>query len=363
MNSESEKYTNLGYFHLARGLGMVLILLGHSISPFFPPQEAAQAQELFSGAGSVLGGGIMAMFFMISGFGFYCRSPRKTLATQTKLLLKPYWITAAAILLTKLLLALVKQRPFARHGAVYVLTYLLGLNAEGGGTLAGIPIESVSIFWFILALFGGWMICNGIYRIKSGMMRLLLTLGSVLLSFCLCLISRIWPFCLPMMLLSAGYLAAGYEMKCHQLLDRRLPVWFWCIIAAVTLISMAFGRINIVACHWGLGLQDVAATFSTGFLLMQLYHRISGFGGNNPIRLLLEAVGYHSLWIVFLHGYEKVIFPWHRLQYIFPDSPALCVAVCFLGRCLIIGLLIRLISTVKRKLRRKRSRRTIIIEP
>lgn len=363
MNSVSEKYTNLGYFHLARGLGMVLILFGHSISPFFRPQGAMPVQTLFSGAGSVLGGGIMAMFFMISGFGFYCRSPKKALATQTKLLLKPYLITAAAILLTKLLLALVEQRPFALHGGEYVLTYLLGLNAEGGSTLAGIPIESVSIFWFILALFGGWLICNGIYRIKSGKLRTLLIVGCVLLGFCLTRISSIWPFCLPMALLSAGYLAAGFEMKNRQLLERKLPVWCWCVLTGIPLISMAFGRVNIVACYWKMGLIDVAGSFCVGFLLMRLYHRFMRTERSSPISQLLEAVGFHSIWIVFLHGYEKVIFPWHWLRFVFPNRPALCVLLCLLGRCLLIGLLIRLISLVKRKLHRKHPRRIITIEP
>ena len=68
MRSELERYTNLGYFNTARGLGMLLILFGHSLSPFFDAPD--QTQVIFSGAGSLLGAGIMALFFMISGFGF-----------------------------------------------------------------------------------------------------------------------------------------------------------------------------------------------------------------------------------------------------------------------------------------------------
>ena len=144
MTRESNAYSTLGYFNLAKGFGMVLILLGHSITPFYPRPELSEG--LFSGAGSVLGGGIMAMFFMISGFGFYSRSPKRCLRIQTKTLLLPYCITTAAILITKYLLSLIKNRPFGQNGAELALTYLLGLNAEGGHTLGGIAIESVSIF-------------------------------------------------------------------------------------------------------------------------------------------------------------------------------------------------------------------------
>ena len=144
----------LGYFNLARGLGMVLILLGHSMNLYLPP-EVYRNPGL--GTGTVIGGGIMAPFFMISGFAFYKRSPKKCFSIQKKLFLYPYIFVAGAVLLTKAGLAVLEKRSFLKHGGELVLTYLFGLNAEGGGKFFGIPIEAVSIFWFILALFGGWL--------------------------------------------------------------------------------------------------------------------------------------------------------------------------------------------------------------
>lgn len=85
MKNDSNKTMGLGYFNLARGLGMVLILLGHSMNLYLPP-EGYRNPGL--GTGTVIGGGIMAAFFMISGFGFYKRSPknvfqfRKTLSVS-----------------------------------------------------------------------------------------------------------------------------------------------------------------------------------------------------------------------------------------------------------------------------------------
>ena len=354
MTPVSEVHTGLGHFNLARGIGMVLILLGHSMTPFAPVEGAAM------GAGSVLGGGIMAMFFLISGFGFYSRSPKKCLSIQYRLLLKPYWITTAAILLTKLVLAAVKQRPFSRHGGELVLTYLLGLNAEGGGQLWGISIESVSIFWFILALFGGWIIYNGISRLKSRPLQFLLVTACVVGGYLLTLVSKVWFFCLPMALLSVGYLAAGYEIRRHQLLDRKLPVWCWAVLLGISGVCFAFGGVNLVGCYWKLGLLDVAGSFCVGFLLLRLYHRFMTREHHSPVMGLLEAVGFHSLWIVLLHGYEKVIFPWYRLGIRMPQGIA--TVVCLLGRCAAMYILFRLLQALSRRHRRKR-RRAITLEP
>ena len=360
MHTAQKNCTSLGYFHIARGLGMILILLGHSITPFLQ-RTAPMGHTLFSGAGSVLGGGIMAAFFMISGVGFYCRSPKKCLTTQSKLLLKPYFLTAAAILATKGLLALVKQRPFRAHGAQYILTYLLGLNAEGGGTLWGLPIESVSIFWFILALFGGWVMLNAIFRLKEQRARYFLIVLCVVISWGLTLISRVWPFCLPMALLSVGYLAAGCAIRQFGLLDRRLPLWCWMLLWGITLICAAFGSVSIVSCRWRLGLLDVCGSFCAAFLLLRLYHRVINQSRGGPFPRLLEGIGFHSIWIVFLHGYEKVIFPWHKLALLLPNRPVLSVCLCFLLRSLLIYGLYRLIEAVRHLFRGTR-RKKITIE-
>lgn len=342
-----EKCMSLGSFSLARGIGMVLILLGHSITPFFKP---AVAQGLFAGAGSVLGGGIMAMFFMISGFGFYVRSPKRCLSVQSRLLLEPYIYTMGAILLTRLVLALILDRSFRSHGGELVLTYLLGLNAEGGGTLWGMRIESVSILWFILALYGGWICYNGICRLRSSALRMLLVASCVVLGWLMTVPQKVWPYCLPMVLLCVGYLAAGHWMRQGDWLERKLPWWVWAVVIGASVVCAAFGGVNMVACGWRLGLLDVAGSFCVGFLLLRLYRCCLGLPGL-PVRIL-EAVGANSLWIVFLHGYEKVIFPWHRLGAYLPR--AVCVVVCFTARALLIYLFYRLLRSFGRRSRKKK---------
>lgn len=351
MEKQPDKSESLGYYNLARGVGMTLIVLGHSINPVLPKVSRGYP---FQSVGTILGGGIIAAFFMISGFGFYKRTPLKCFKIQKKILLKPYVMVAAAVLLTKVLLAILEQRSFMKNGGELVLTYLLGLNAEGGGNFMGIPVESVSILWFILALFGGWNIYNVIVQLKSVFLQCILTVGCVAAGYLMTRITVVWPFCLPMALLAVGYLAVGEWIRKNHLLKEKLPIACWCIVITLTLFSAAFGEVNIVACVWRLGFVDVAATFCTGFLLLRIYARVMERDWNGKIIRALEEVGFYSIWIVCLHAYEKIIFPWYRLNAIFPEYPWIAVALCFVGRCVMMYVLYRIVSVINRKWKRKK---------
>ncbi len=347
MQSEQKRGMSLGYFNLARGVGMILIVLGHSINLYLTPSvnlSPDSAPALFSGAGGVLGGGMMAAFFMISGIGFFRRSFRKCVSIQRRLLLKPYCLAAAAVLLTKLLLALVKRRSFFAHGGELVLTYLLGLNAEGGGEFLGIPVESVSIFWFVLALFGGWIIYNTISFLDSEVLRYGCAAVCAVLGYQMTLISRVWPYCIHIAFLAAGYLAAGEFIKKRGLLDRRIRAGWWILIWAVLAVCAAFGQVNIVAGVWRLGLLDVLGSFCAGFVILKGYALFMRREHDGKAAGILEEIGFHSIWIICLHAYEKVIFPWYRVAAALPDSPWLGVALCFGGRCAVMYLLYKIVT-------------------
>ncbi len=338
---------SLGFFNLARGLGTLFVLLGHSITVYYPKTEAVY-DATFSGWGTVLGGSVMALFFFISGYGFYQRSPRKCVSIQTKLLLKPYCLSALAVLLTKLLLAVVEGRSFLAHGGEYVLTYLLGLNAEGGGQLGIFPVESVGIFWFVLALMNGWILYNSILRLKRKGLQWALVAGCVLLGYGLTLISSVWPFCLHMSLMAVGYLAVGRQMRESDLLERQLPLWVYGLLALPVLISFAWGQVDMLTGTWKLGLLDVLSTFCLGFLLMRLYTRFNRKERRGRLVGLLEAGGFRSMWVLCIHGYEKVIFPWYRLAQWLPDRPLLGSCLCLVARCLVIFVLYWILTWVNR---------------
>ena len=90
-----------------------------------------------------------------------------------------------------------------------------------------------------------------------------------------------------------------------------------------------------------------------GFLLLRLYHYFMQKKPRGKLVGFLETVGLNSLGIVFLHGYEKVIFPWYRLRELLPGHPVICTVLCFALRCAVIYGLLRLVQWLRRKLRKR----------
>ena len=374
----AERGTTLGYFQLARGLGMLFIIAGHSITPFFDKDAAYAAGQRFAGAGSVFGGGVIAMFFMISGFGLFFRMEdgqtggkkgnrkKRTgfFAMQLHEFWIPYVLTAAAVLLGKGLIAVWRNRSFLLHGGELVLTFLLGLNAEGGGTFFGFPVDSVSVLWFLLALSGGsvlWYLLYGIStqkRIPRGLYygnaALLAAVGVLL-----CRMHPVLPFCFAQMLLACGYIAAGDAIAAYRLLDRRLPWFCHAGMLLLILFSFAFGGVNIVAGFFLCGFLDFAATVCIGFYLLRLYACLFQHLPEKDVAVLsfAETVGRYSLQILCIHAAEKMLFPWYRLRFYFPTHPVWCAVLCFLLRIVLIFACLSLMEWVRRR-GRKRTRRT-----
>lgn len=357
MHQTSQNQYGLGFFNLFRGAGLLWVIVGHSLALFFPQSSIFPVLPVFSHAGRVLGGSIMVMFFMISGFYFFRRSPKKCLTVQARLLLKPYAVTALATVIGRWLYFTACHRATWRNTVSMVLTYALGLNATHGETLAGLPIYTISIFWFILALFGGWVLFNLIQQLPHKGLRAACVVLCVITGWLLTEVSKVWVFAIPMALLAVGYIAAGYEIKQQDLLSRPLPWYVWAVISALSLFSLAFGDIDIAACIWKMGLWDIAGSFCLGFLMLRLYCRIMRHNFTGRIVRLLERVGVHSVWIICIHAFEKTLIPWKDLAKLFPDLPLLCGIICFLGRCLLIYLIFKALRHLGR-----RKRRTVTLE-
>ena len=358
MNPVQSKKEGLGYFNLLRGLGLLFIILGHSIAPFLTVQIPDTPVTLFQGAGRVLGSSILAMFFMISGLGFYRRSPRKCLAIQTKLLLKPYAYTAIAFILCKMILAGLKGNSVLNQGLSLFLTFLLGLNASRGGNLFGIHITTISILWFVIALFGGWLIYNRILYLPEKKMRYQCILSCLVLSWILSLISKVWPFALPMVLMAVGYIAAGHEIRISNLLHRSLSIPAWCALIFISIICLMFGYVDMAACVWKLGPLDMIGTICIAFLLLRLYCRIMDLGIHGTLIGHLEHLGVNSIRILCIHAFEHAIIPWRKLSLVFPNAPVLCAVLCLLGKAALIWGLYYLTYHLPRK-----KRKPVTIEP
>ena len=347
----------MGRFSLARGLGMLFILGGHSAGEYMRVHEMALSNTsggLFANWGNVFGGGVIAMFFMVSGYSYFQRSPKRTLHIQRKMLLMPYLWTAAAVLLTKVLLAIVERRSFLEHGGNLVQTYLLGLNGFGGAELFGFPVDTISILWFVLALFWAWNIYNLIEQIGSSSVRTLLICGCVAIGWAMTLVSSIWPYAIPMGLIAVGYLCCGRRIREHRLLDEKVPVWTLVLAGLVGLVCLAVGDVNVAECRWGMGLLDVAGSVAIGYLLTLLCSRVERRIPANGITNTVEAIGFYSMWILCLHGYEKVIFPWYKVAYLWHFGVLSFTFFCLVVRMLMIYVMYKIVQAGRRMVKQRR---------
>lgn len=342
---------SMGYFNLLRGLGILSVIVGHTVEFVWPSEEGAFSP--FMGMMPVFGGGVMAMFFMISGFYFFKRKTRKCIKIQLQMILKPYYIATGLVLVTKVLLAILFKRSFFEHSGNLILTYLLAINCGGGGTLFGIPVDMVGIFWFLWALFGSWVIYNTIVQIKNIKIQRILTVSAVVLGYFLTTISTVWPFTIPMSLIGTGYIAIGELCRKYQLLEREIPKKMYILLVIPILISMTWGYVNISICVWRLGLLDVLSTCCLGFLLLRIYPLIKT---DNAISRKIETIGFYSLWILCIHGYENIVVPWHWLWRIFPENKIVVWAVCLIGRAILIWILFHICNRVNSLLGEKHRR-------
>ena len=96
-----------------------------------------------------------------------------------------------------------------------------------------------------------------------------------------------------------------------------------------------------------------------GFLLLKGYNALMRKHWDGIVARFLEAVGFYSVWVVFLHGFEKVIIPWYRLGYFLPERPVLCAVLCLILRSCVIYVMMRVIMCIRRKLKKKPARPVI----
>lgn len=145
---------------------------------------------------------------------------------------------------------------------------------------------------------------------------------------------------------SGIFLAMGVVIRQHNLLERKIPVWGYGLMGILLFICAAFGQVDMVNCIWRLGPVDIAGSCCCGFLLLKIYGCVMRHMPKGIFVSLLESAGFYSMWIICLHCYEKVIVPWYRLKWVFPENPLVGTVVCMILRLLLIYVMYRAVSPV-----------------
>ncbi|MCD8154319.1 MAG: hypothetical protein LUF78_06510 [Clostridiales bacterium] len=350
----------IGYYNAVYGLGMLLVILGHSTPKIIFYEEMTRLES----AWAVFGNSFMVVFFVLSGFGIHTMSVKKNLVLNFKRILVPYYITAFCVLLSKYGLSILENRSFWEHGGEYLLTYLLALNVEGGGTLWGIPVESISTLWFLWALFEARVLYNLICQSRREKYIWILSFLCSLLGFAMTCISKVWPFILDIGFMAVGWIALGDFIARKNLLDRKYSFKMWGLLFVFSLYSLLFSYVKIMEGIMTSGILDLAGITCLAVVLIKVFDDLLARFSDSKIILALGCIGSLNIYIFCVHSYEQKILPLYRVESLFNGNVSLQVLLKLFIRGMFIGMVCLILIYGKQIFRKfkRRNKKKIHIE-
>lgn len=331
----------IGMFDLFKGVGMLLVLFGHTVSLYSInlPAVSGQISLLINLFLQVIRAGLMPAFFLVSGYGFRSRPLRKCVKQQITMILKPYGYVAAGTSLLHLVLhyGFFGYWPGAVKETLKMAAGFL-LALPKGRKIFGVEIFWCGAVWYLAALFVGWIVLNGLMRVLP---EQYVPTGMVLAVLLGWLIgrNRITPFCISQGLIAAGGIYAGYRIKKKKILQKPF-YWYEMLFAVLISLILTFTTVytghsdNMADGIWGMGPLSIVFDFFLGYVLLRFFLWLNRF--ENPLFHALQRIGRYSLWIFCIHTVEMLAIPWYLFAEHWKGQPEIGLLLHFLLRVLLI---------------------------
>lgn len=328
----------LGMFDLIKGIGMMFVVLFHSLS------FADVSGWIVCAVWSL--GYMMSCFFSVSGFQFRPGTVKQTAKRYAKTYLPMYLRLAAAVLL----FMLIRRRES-------LLSYLVGFSLgvfypKMAGTFY---IGGIGLGWFVLGLLWGSILLSLVLKIKNSWVR----------AICVLVLTALRPvfdteqtdyFCLYRALEALPAMYVGYCMYSRNLLSANETGWKrilpYCL--AVLMIPSIFSESDA----WWMGavviLGDLIWSYAAICFSRDTVHK------SGVLLELIRKIGRYTPWIITIHGMEMLCFEWDKIITKFSFIPnedlkflalvVLRVVIIWVG-CAILARIDRLEKQWKRKRR------------
>lgn len=354
---EKHSVSSIGMFDLLRGMGMIMILFGHTVNNYSLSSVMKGNNIILMVFGIpyiLLGAGLMQAFFLTSGYGFRKTSIVKCIKRQGKLLLLPYLYgtiaTAVLHFCTRYVISRSVKLALWQTWQV-VGGFLLGLPTNL--KIFGVQYYSCGAMWYIVALLIGWMILNILMNVTSGRYLTIAVWGVACIGW-LIGIGRVIPFSISQGMIAVLYLHYGYRIKKQGLLAKNITKGQICIAILVCAMSVgitaAAGVLdNMAEGIWSAGIISILIDGCIGFFIIYVVIKLNSC--KNRFLDGVKKIGCNSLYIFIIHTVEMHGIPWWMFAEYMKGYP---VAGCILQFLLRSLLIVVGVIVIKRALQWKR---------
>lgn len=326
-----EKIIGLTMFDFMKGLGILAVLVRHSIYGLEISTDSLFWKDLYSV--------VIPAFFMTSGYWLKKRSFQEGLAISLKQLLKPYLIVIVCIdgvgLFHRLL-----QHNLEEWLSLFLRQSILVISGE---------YSRIGFMWFVFALMVGWILFYGLIQIRNekwqiGVSVLLCFFGTQLLPHQL-------PFQLAQGMIAQFFLYIGYLMKRKKFLEKKLSVLIVIILTVIWLGGGYFSYqrylCDLSMYQFGNGMPAVICSLCGSVLVLKAGIWINAI--DNPLIEKIGQLGRYTMWILCIHSFEATVFPWSWLSYFISENTVAGCLAKLLLRCLFIFCICILLKRIGEK--------------
>ena len=297
----------IGMFDVLKGILMLLIVLVHQASF----GDVVMNFRIAAVLDSVLryNADIMALFFLVSGYTLRREADWRAFARrQARQLLAPYFVLMVVCTGLRVMLHLCQGGFRIQDISTVVLAFLYGA-VQPFELFGKVWVAAVGAFWFLPTLFVSGLLRQLLWRIEDRTRQALCLWGLVVLGVSFPSVMQIQlPWFLVQSCTALGFLEIGQQLRQKKLLFQRLPAVFtWAALACWIVMHCCSGA-QIAANIWPFWVLDYAAAAAFGVVVLRVYLKT----GLAAARLtgLLSYIGRYSLYFLWLHGTEMLVFPW-----------------------------------------------------
>ena len=289
MSETVSKNQRFKWIDIAKGIGIILVVIGHSNPPF----------RLLS----FIFAFHMPLFFFISGFVFRPTTSDKYLSRLKKdfsRLVIPYWVT---VFIVGVFLIIIHSQ--GKKGYYSSLTEL-GVSALFGSGSGYNEIKMIGEIWFLLAMFWARRVLDVVFLCRSNTHRLISVIVFMGVSLALASANKWVPMNIDIAFLSAGFMYAGYLARNNQeSVDNRILTVSSLMVAVVALSTSTFGMSG--RNYFDMWYVSLPGAIVLSFLTCELAKKLETARIVSPF---LAFIGRHSLLFMCIHSIDwRMPFP------------------------------------------------------